>query len=115
MSLFRWLKSLLQLDHFISRDPTGIIRQLVVALVVWGLLMLFNQSQTFSPKQLWRELQAAMHQAIFEFGRRGQQAGVSWPPLRNGLPSHYRLEGNRPRARRRQNDRRCCRGCSLLS
>ena len=78
--VFRWLKSLLQLDHFISRDPTGIIRQLVVALVVWGLLMLSNQSQeTFSPKQLWRELQAAMHRAIFEFGRRCQAAGVSPP------------------------------------
>jgi hypothetical protein len=29
-------KELLQLDHFISRDPTGVVRQVVVALVVWG-------------------------------------------------------------------------------
>lgn len=77
--VFRWLKSMLQLDHFISRDPTGIIRQLVVALVVWGLLMLSRQGATgrFSPKQLWRELQAAMHRAIFEFGRRCQREGVA--------------------------------------
>lgn len=76
--VFRWLKDLLQLRHFISRDPTGIIRQMVVALIVWGLLMLSNKGGgRFSPKQLWRELQAAMHRAIFELGRRCQQAGVS--------------------------------------
>lgn len=84
--VFRWLKSLLELDHFISRDPTGVIRQVVVALVVWGLLMIYgaDESSDFSPKQLWRELQAAMHQAIFDFGRRCSTAGV--------LPDRYTPE-----------------------
>ena len=76
--VFRWLKDLLELDHFISRDPTGIIRQIVSALIVWGLLVLSNQGdKDFSPKQLWREVQAAMHAAIFEFGRRCREANVS--------------------------------------
>lgn len=81
--VFRWLKQLLQLDHFISRDPRGILRQLVVALVVWGLLMLSNQGHSrFSPKALWRELQAAMHWALFELGRRCERTGVSPGQLR---------------------------------
>lgn len=77
--VFRWLKQLLQLDHFISRDPTGVVRQLVVALVVWGLLLLWHGGAgRFSPKQLWRELQAAMHAAIYELGRRhGARASPS--------------------------------------
>ena len=76
--VFRWLKDLLELNHFVSRDPTGIIRQLVAALIVWGLLVLSNQGkEAFSPKQLWRELQAAMHAAIFELGRRCRKADVS--------------------------------------
>ena len=74
--LFRWLKDRMQLDHFISEDPTGIVRQTLVALIVWGLLAIYHQGgepEEFSPKQLWRELQAAMHRAVFELGRRYQQ------------------------------------------
>jgi hypothetical protein len=67
--VFRWLKQILQLDHFISRDPQGIMRQVLTALVVYGLLVLFNQNpDRFSPKQLWRQLQADIHQAIFDLG-----------------------------------------------
>jgi IS4 transposase len=67
--VFRWLKQLLQLDHFISRDPQGIMRQVLTALIVYGLLVLSNQDpERFSPKQLWRQLQADVHQAIFDFG-----------------------------------------------
>jgi len=66
--VFRWLKHILQLDHFISRDPQGIMRQVLTALIVYGLLVLFNQdSGCFSPKQLWRQLQANLHQAIFDW------------------------------------------------
>jgi len=66
--MFRWLKHILQLDHFISRDPQGIMRQVLTALIVYGLLVLFNQdSGCFSPKQLWRQLQANLHQAIFDW------------------------------------------------
>ena len=72
--VFRWLKNRMQLDRFISRDPTGVVRQTLTALIVWGLLAIFNEGgQQFSPKRLWRKLQAAMHQALFDLGRRYQQ------------------------------------------
>jgi hypothetical protein len=67
--VFRWLKQLLSLDHMRSHDPTGILRQILTALIVWGLLIIANQdADTLSPKQLWRQLQADLHQAILEFG-----------------------------------------------
>jgi hypothetical protein len=75
--VFRWIKDRMQLDRFISRDPTGIVRQTLTALIVWGLLAIFNQGGEkgeFSPKKLWRKLQAAMHQALFDLGRRYQQS-----------------------------------------
>jgi len=72
--VFRWLKDRMQLDQFISRDPTGVVRQTLAALIVWGLLAIFNEGgEQFSPKRLWRKLQAAMHRALFDLGRRYQQ------------------------------------------
>ena len=41
--MFRWLKDRMQLDRFISRDPTGVVRQTLPALIVWGLLAIFNE------------------------------------------------------------------------
>jgi hypothetical protein len=74
--VFRGLKRQLQLDHVISRDPTGVVRQVLTALIVWGLLMLAHEpGEGFSPKQLWRQLQTGMHKAIFELGRRYERAG----------------------------------------
>jgi hypothetical protein len=65
----------MQLNRFISRDPTGVVWQTLMALVVWGLLTIFNEGgEQFSPKKLWRELQAAMHQALFDLGRLYQQS-----------------------------------------
>lgn len=76
--VFRWLKDRLQLDHFVSRDPRGIIRQIVTALIVWGLLTIYNRGNAdFSPKELLREVRRALQQAIFEFGRRCQKHGVA--------------------------------------
>ena len=67
--VFRWLRQTLELDHLTSHDPVGIIRQILTALIVWGLLVIANQdSGKLSPKQLWRQLQADMHRAILEFG-----------------------------------------------
>lgn len=76
--VFRWLKDRLQLDHFVSRDPRGVIRQIVTALIVWGLLTIYNQGTTdFRPKDLMRQLRRGMERAIFEFGRRCQKHGVN--------------------------------------
>jgi hypothetical protein len=52
-----------------SHDPVGILRQILTALIVWGLLVIANQDAgQLSPKQLWRQLQADIHQAILEYG-----------------------------------------------
>ena len=69
--LFRWLRQTLQLDRFMSHSPPGILRQILTALIVWGLLVIANQDTgKLSPKQLWRQLQADLHQAAVEFGYR---------------------------------------------
>lgn len=69
--IFRWLRQTLQIDHMMSHDPTGILRQILTALIVWGLLVIANQDVgKLSPKRLWRQLQADLHQAILEFGYR---------------------------------------------
>ena len=62
-------------EHFRSRDLTWAAE---------GEDLLFTAQEDFRPKQLWRELQAAMHAAIFEFGRRcHREARVSpeHPPV----------------------------------
>lgn len=75
--VFRWLRQTLQIDHFMSHDPTGIVRQILMALIVWGLLVIANQDAgKLSPKQLWRQMQADLHQSIFEFGYRLGHAEV---------------------------------------
>lgn len=67
--VFRWLRQTLQLDHLTSHDPVGIMRQILTALIVWGLLVIANQDAgKLSPKQLWRQLQVDIHQAILEYG-----------------------------------------------
>ncbi len=69
--VFRWLRQTLQLDHLMSHHPTGILRQILMALIVWGLLVISNQDAgKLSPKQLWRQLQADLHQSVLEFGYR---------------------------------------------
>jgi hypothetical protein len=69
--LFRWLRQTLELDHLMSHGPDGILRQILVALIVWALLVIANQDAgKLSPKQLWRQLQADIHQAAFELGYR---------------------------------------------
>jgi hypothetical protein len=54
-----------------SHSPTGVLRQILTALIVWALLVIANQdSGKLSPKKLWRQLQADLHQAIFDLGYR---------------------------------------------
>jgi len=67
--VFRWLRQTLELDHIMSYHPVGILRQILTALITWGLLVIANQDpEKLSPKQLWRQLQADLHQAVLEFG-----------------------------------------------
>ena len=78
--IFRWLKQRLQLDHFMSHDPVGILRQILMALLVWGLLVLYNQDpDKLRPKNLWRQMQADLHQMILDYGYQLGQQGVPPP------------------------------------
>lgn len=74
--VFRWLRQHVELDHLMSEDPVGIVRQIVMGLIVWGLLILSNQNpDKLQPKHLWRQFQAALHQILLEMGR---QLGAQW-------------------------------------
>ena len=45
--------------------------------MVWGLLIIANQdTNQFSPKQMWRRLQADLHQDVIEFGYRFGLEGI---------------------------------------
>ena len=67
--VFRWLRQTLELDHLMAHNPVGVLRQILMALITWGLLVISNQDdQKLSPKQLWRQLQADLHQVIFDYG-----------------------------------------------
>ncbi|MFB6231431.1 MAG: hypothetical protein ABEL04_09755 [Salinibacter sp.] len=61
--VFRRLSGRLQLDHFVSRDPWGIIRQIVTALIVWELPVIHDRDNTkFSPEKLMRQVRHAQRQ-----------------------------------------------------
>lgn len=78
--VFRWLRQLLEIDHFMSENPLGVVRQILIALIVWGLLVMANQNtDKFSPKQLWRQLQADLHQVLLETGYRLGSQGAELP------------------------------------
>jgi hypothetical protein len=88
--VFRWLKRVLQLDTLISVSPAGIAMQVAVALIVYGLLLLYHEGGTLSLKALQRRLKTELHGAIFAAGvaegERRQRArttsGPSPPQLR---------------------------------
>jgi hypothetical protein len=88
--VFRWLKRVLQLDTLISVSPAGIAMPVAVALIVYGLLLLYHEGGTLSLKALQRrvktELQRAIYAAGVAEGERRQRArttsGPSPPQLR---------------------------------
>ena len=88
--VFRWLKRVLQLDTLISVSPAGIAMQVAVALIVYGLLLLYHEGGTLSLKALQRRVKTELHGAIFAAGvaegERRQRArttsGSSPPQLR---------------------------------
>lgn len=67
-SVFRWLKRGLQLDTLISVSPAGIAMQVAVALIVYGLLLLYHEGGALSLKALQRRLKTELHGAIFAAG-----------------------------------------------
>lgn len=66
--VFRWLKRVLQLDELISVSPAGIEMQVAVALIAYGIMLLYHAGGTLSLKAIQRHLQTALHEAIFAAG-----------------------------------------------
>jgi|SRR5215831_13628529 len=89
--VFRWLKQVLQLDTLISVSPAGLEMQVAVALIVYGLLLLYHAGGPLSLKALQRQLKTALNEAIFAAGvaegerrarARAAASGPSPPRLR---------------------------------
>ena len=66
--VFRWLKRVLQLDTLISVSPGGIQRQVAVALITYGVLLLYHAGGALSLKALQRRVKRALHEALFAAG-----------------------------------------------
>jgi DDE family transposase len=66
--VFRWLKRVLQLDTLISYSPGGIEMQVAVALITYGLLLLYHAGGALSLKALQRRVKRALHEALFAAG-----------------------------------------------
>ncbi len=66
--VFRWLKLQLQVDHMIAYSLNGMLIQVAVALIVYGVLVLYNQDTTFSPARLLRQVQQELEESIWLCG-----------------------------------------------
>ena len=89
--VFRWLKRVLQLDTLISYSPGGIAMQVAVALITYGLLLLYHAGGALSLKALQRRVKRALHEALFAAGvaegerraqERARRAAAGVPLLR---------------------------------
>lgn len=77
-TVIRWLKKHLGLDHLISYSPRGVILQVTMALIVYGLLVLYNQGAPLSVARLRRKIRTDLHQALYEWGwSQGYQAALA--------------------------------------
>jgi hypothetical protein len=90
-TLFRWLKHQLKLNHLCSYSPRGVILQVVIALMVYGLFVLYHHGQPLSLARLCRRLRTDLHQALYEWGyQQGYYAAMATPdglsPPRPGVP-----------------------------
>ena len=79
--VFRWLKRVLQLDTLISYSPRGMQMQVAVALITYGLLLLYHAGGALSLKGLQRRVKRALHEALFAAGvvegeRRAQEREI---------------------------------------
>lgn len=81
--VFRWLKRVLQLDTLISVSPAGIELQVAVALIVYGLMLLYHEGGALSLKAIQRRIKTELNEAIFAagvaVGRRQERARPAAP------------------------------------
>ena len=65
-TVFRWLKSQLAIDQFISYSPNGVQMQVLVALIVYGLLVLYHEGGPLSLIRILRKVRVDLHQALYD-------------------------------------------------
>ena len=66
--VFRWLKRTLKLGRLISYSPRGVVLQVVIALIVYGLMVLYHRGGVFSPTETLRRIKNHLHQMVYEWG-----------------------------------------------
>jgi hypothetical protein len=67
-TVIRWLKSQLEIDHFISYSPHGVHMQVLVALILYGLLVLFHERGPLSVIRILRRIRVDLHWALYDYG-----------------------------------------------
>src|SRR5262249_29569980 len=58
--VFRWLKRVLKLDEVISVSPKGLELQVAVALIAYGVMLLYHAGGRLSLKALQRRIKTAL-------------------------------------------------------
>ena len=67
--LFRWLKHTLGLSHLVSTKREGGMIQVLMALLVYALLVLYQEGrERWTPKYLLLKVQFALHWTLIEYG-----------------------------------------------
>ncbi len=67
--LFRWLKHTLGLKHLISTSQAGVTIQVVMALLVYSLLVLYQEGeQNWTPRRWLMKTQFLLHWTLIEYG-----------------------------------------------
>jgi Transposase DDE domain len=67
--VFRWLKHTLGLSHLVSTNREGVMIQILMALLVYALLVIYQQgNEGLSPKYLLLRMQHLLHWTLIEFG-----------------------------------------------
>jgi hypothetical protein len=78
--VFRWLKHTLGLQHLISTQKEGVEIQIVMALLVYALLVLYQEGEAWSPKYLLLRMQALLNEALIAYGYERAEAERHPPP-----------------------------------
>lgn len=75
-TVFRWLKHTLGLHHLISTNRHGVTIQIVMALLVYALLVIYQEGDTdWSPKRMLVRMHILLNWALVQYGYELAQAG----------------------------------------
>jgi IS4 transposase len=67
--LFRWLKHTLGLKHLVSTQKEGVTIQIVMALLVYSLMVIYQQGEeNWTPRRWLMKTQFLLHWTLIEYG-----------------------------------------------